>query len=461
MSDNIKISDFFDKEYVKSATYDTLRNLASMIDGLKISERKAVWVALTSQSFKHIKVSQFASKVSEATCYIHGEGSLQTVITNLGKNYVGSNNLSLFEPDANFGSRFVHEASAPRYIFVARPKILDTIFNKDDIPVLETQTFEGSEIEPIFLLPVLPIQLINGSDGIGTGFKQTILPRNPIDIINIVKAILNEKPEEYENIRILPWYRGFNGKIRRSDDNSAWLISGHAYYKNTTTIIIDEIPVNYSLNSYNQVLEKLQESNKYIRSYTDLSENDNFLFEVKVAREMPVLEGDDLLNFFKLIKRESEIFSCINRKNQVVDVSDNVSTEIDVLKAFVTVKLEYIQRRKEALLDKYMREIKLAKNKIEFIKLIHNGDLDIKKKTQEIVAVLEANNFDKINGDYSYLLDLKIHTLTNDKYNELKIQCKNIICKYKQIKESTPKDMFLKDLDDFQEEWKKYVAQNG
>lgn len=51
--------------------------------------------------------------------------------------------------------------------------------------------------------------LVNGADGIGTGWSTTIPNYNPLDIVaNIRKLLDNEEPEEMS-----PWYRFYQGEI--------------------------------------------------------------------------------------------------------------------------------------------------------------------------------------------------------------------------------------------------------
>lgn len=438
--DSIKISDFFDNEFCKFAAYDTLRSLANYVDGLKISARKAIWVTLNTSNFKKIKVSQLASEVAKVTNYIHGEGSMQSVITNLAKNYTGSNNINLLHPDGNFGSRYDEAASAPRYIFVGKEKILDDLFDSNDLKIVEEQWFEGSKIEPRFLIPVLPLLLINGSDGIGTGFKQTVLPRNPKDIISVLFGILEGKEDIPENIT--PWYRGFTGNIRRTENG--WEILGSAHYENDTTIIIDELPIGYDLNSYIDVLEDLKDKGK-IKNFTDLSVDDKFKFEIKVLRKDKKLDKEGLIQHFKLIKRVTEIFSCIDENNKIVDFNN----EIDILRAFVNIKLKYTEKRRQYLISKSENELRIIKNKLKFIKAIHEDTINIKLSTKEVVSRLEELEFDKIEDSYSYLLDLKIHTLTKDKYEKLKTEAKGIKDQYNKLKTTTAESMFTEDLGKF------------
>ena len=86
------------------------------------------------------------------------------------------------QKSGNFGTRSVQEASAPRYIFANGSKEFFELFKYEDDNILESQKFEGNKIEPKFYVPTLPMILINGSEGVSSGFAQKILPRNPENI---------------------------------------------------------------------------------------------------------------------------------------------------------------------------------------------------------------------------------------------------------------------------------------
>lgn len=54
-------------------------------------------------------------------------------------------------------------------------------------------------------IPILPMVLVNGSDGIGTGWSSFVPNYNPSDIVDNLKRKI--KGEEMEPMH--PWYRGF------------------------------------------------------------------------------------------------------------------------------------------------------------------------------------------------------------------------------------------------------------
>ena len=158
------------------------------------------------------------------------------VIVNMASKYPGSNNLNLLHPEGNFGTRYENAASAPRYIFTHKSNIVDSLFNPADRAILLHQTFEGNDIEPVYYLPNLPLLLINGSEGVSSGFAQKILPRNPDSIKKLVKDFLSNK--KLNEALLIPHYNGFNGVIEQGENQAQWLIKGVIKRINSSNTVV-------------------------------------------------------------------------------------------------------------------------------------------------------------------------------------------------------------------------------
>jgi DNA topoisomerase-2 len=92
-------------------------------------------------------------------------------IVNLAQDYVGSNNINLLKPNGQYGTRDQggKDHASARYIFTEPSPLARTIFHPADDPLLNQQKDDNQVIEPEFYLPIIPMVLINGADGIGTG----------------------------------------------------------------------------------------------------------------------------------------------------------------------------------------------------------------------------------------------------------------------------------------------------
>jgi DNA topoisomerase-2 len=60
--------------------------------------------------------------------------------------------------------------------------------------VLEYLVEEGQSIEPNYYLPILPMVLVNGAEGIGTGWSTFIPQFNPREIVENVRRLMRKEP---------------------------------------------------------------------------------------------------------------------------------------------------------------------------------------------------------------------------------------------------------------------------
>ena len=177
-NDTVTYNDFIDREMIHFSKYDCDRSIPNMMDGLKISLRKILYSAFKKNLTNEIKVAQFSGYVSEQSGYHHGEASLNAAIVGLAQNYVGSNNINLFDPNGQFGTRLQggKDSASERYIYTQLNRITRSIFPNADDNILRYLDDDGTPVEPIFYAPIIPMVLVNGSKGIGTGFSTEILP---------------------------------------------------------------------------------------------------------------------------------------------------------------------------------------------------------------------------------------------------------------------------------------------
>jgi DNA topoisomerase-2 len=433
-------TEFFNSEYINWASYDNLRKIASLVDGQKNAARKVLWYVLTKNLKSEIKVSQLNSKVAEETEYLHGD--MSGVIVNLAQDYTGTNNINLLSPEGNFGTRLVPEASASRYIYTYGTKELFEMFNPNDNPILEHQDFEGHRIEPKFLLPKLPVLLINGSEGISSGFAQKILPRNPKEIQKYIQYYLKKPDAPVKPFQNKPWYKDFKGEIKQGEDKNQWEIYG-VFERKGNKVKITELPIGYNLKSYIKVLNKLEEDKKII-GYRDYSE-DEFNFEVQFNRKyLDSLSDEKLIELLKLKKKVSENYTVMSEKN-TVEVFDSVN---DILWEYIRVKKEYLQKRKDYMIQDLSNKIRLDVSKYIFIKSIVEDKLIInKRKTEDIIEDLKK--IDKIiprDNSYDYLLGMSIQSLTEERLNQLMNKIKTQKGELDKIKNQSIEEMWLEEL---------------
>ncbi len=208
----LKYSEFINKELILFSQSDCQRSIPHVMDGFKPSQRKVLFACLKRKLRGEIKVAQLAGYIGEHTSYHHGEASLHGAIINMAQSFCGSNNVNLLTPSGQFGTRRLggKDAASPRYIFTKLEAITRTIFHPDDDELLNYLNDDGISIEPVYYMPVIPMALVNGSDGIGTGWSSSVPNYDPRDIINNIRRMIASEPL----VAMSPRYYGFTGEVR-------------------------------------------------------------------------------------------------------------------------------------------------------------------------------------------------------------------------------------------------------
>jgi DNA topoisomerase-2 len=208
----VNYSDFINKELILFSNADNARSIPHIMDGFKPSQRKVLFACFKKKLKAEIKVAQLAGYIGEHSAYHHGDMSLNGTIIAMAQSYVGSNNVNLLYPSGQFGTRRMggKDHASARYIFTRLEKIARAIFHPDDDDLLNFLNDDGLSVEPEFYMPVIPMVLVNGSDGIGTGYSTTIQTHDPREIIANMRNMINgEEPD-----LIHPYFEGFTGEVR-------------------------------------------------------------------------------------------------------------------------------------------------------------------------------------------------------------------------------------------------------
>jgi DNA topoisomerase II len=207
----VNYSEFINRELILFSNADNARSIPHIMDGFKPSQRKVLFACFKKKLKAEIKVAQLAGYIGEHSAYHHGDMSLNGTIIGMAQSYVGSNNVNLLYPSGQFGTRRMggKDHASARYIFTRLEKIARTIFHPDDDALLNYLNDDGLSVEPEYYMPVIPMVLVNGSDGIGTGYSSTIQNHDPREVIdNIKKMIKGEEPE-----LIHPFFNGWTGEV--------------------------------------------------------------------------------------------------------------------------------------------------------------------------------------------------------------------------------------------------------
>lgn len=434
------VTSFTEKEYKQSAQNANFQKLASIF-GFKPTANKVLYTVYKDNITSWEKVEDIASTTSTKTKYLGGSSNIEKVIVNTAKTYMGSNNISVLSSRGDFGARLNSAAAAGRYIQTKKNDLFDKLFNKDDANVVPQYSFEGHNIEYRFFTWHLPFLLINGSDGMGSGHAQYILGRNPEELrLNLLKHLKTNSKIECPK----PWYKGFKGKIEKSDNR--WLITGCFERKNNNTTYITEIPIIMSVKEYRKKLDTMLDK-KIINNYEDLCDpkKDLILFEIKHSKEVGLKSDEELFDLFKLTNYATENYTCIDENNKVFPAN----TAEEILERYISVKLHYTEQRKLYLLQKMRDDLSVLLSKAFFIMSVIKGDILINNKKKNEIEE-QIKQFDKIitvDDSYDYLLRMPLYSLTKEKVEEIKELVKKTKENISLTESITSKDLWIQDLE--------------
>ena len=427
----LDITNFIHKDLVNFSLADLKRSIAHMADGLKPSQRKVMFACFHKNLKDEMKVAQLAAYVADKSSYHHGEVSLADTIVKLANDYMGSNNINLLQPCGQFGTRLMggKDASQTRYIFTKLSKETRKIFDPRDDPILNYLEDDGHSIEPDFYMPTIPLVLVNGSEGIGTGFSSYIPPFNPSDIKANIERILDGKPI----VPMRPWFRGFKGQVHKEEDT--WMMEG-VWKWSGANIVVTELPPGRWTQDYKEYLDDLVEK-KLIQNFTNNSTTDDVHFEIMGYT------GTDLIKDLKL--RKTFHVSNMHLFHPVKGIYKYSSPE-EILKDFVELRLEHYKKRKEHLIKVLETRATMCGYKSKFVTMVINGDIVVFKRKRDDLEHQLSTIFPKIAGTYDYLLNIKTVQYTEESVKELLLESKQAKLELEEMKKTSHIDMWKSDI---------------
>lgn len=427
------IKELFATDVRSFSIYDCQRSLPSGIDGLKPSMRKTVFGMLKKFPNQEIKLSLAAAGIQEISAFHHG--SLEGVMVNMAQSFTGSNNVPYLEDIGQFGSRISPAASASRYIFTKLSDSFRKIFLKDDDSILVHLEDDGMSIEPEYYLPIIPAVLLNGSDGMGTGFACRILSYNPLDLVAACEEVLKKGKLKED---LVPWYRGFTGTVEKNLQQTVF--TGVYSIENTTTLKITELPIGSFTQKYREVLNDLEDKN-IVKSYVDNSSEEKTEFIVTCPRDTLRKTHEEILKTFKLVSRDTENFTVWNETGRLKKFESAKA----LIEWFVAFRVTKYQDRLASKIMESQNRLAVLKERHEFIKyyLIDSAWFSSSTK-QAIVDRLKFMGFQNIDD----LLSIRVYNLTGEQIDDLKAKIEAEQENLNRLNKTTAKDMYLKDLSD-------------
>mmetsp|Transcript_32264 Transcript_32264/g.74117 ORF Transcript_32264/g.74117 Transcript_32264/m.74117 type:complete len:738 (+) Transcript_32264:1-2214(+) len=474
----VSFEDFVNQEMIHFSNAHNIRSLPSVIDGLKPSQRKVLYACFKRNLKSDIKVAQLAGYCAEHTAYHHGEVSLHSTIVGMAQDFVGSNNFNLLVPSGQFGTRFSggQNAASPRYIFTHLSPIARCLFPEDDDVLLTYREDDGQVIEPVFYCPVVPLLLLNGSQGIGTGWSTYVPPYDPRGVIQYIRAKLDGK-QLGDLPPIRPWARGFQGDIVVREDGKGYTSIGKVTRSSKTTVDISELPLGVWTSGFKKKLLQMRkrgEIQSFVENHTTTSVS--FTATAKSVQLDRMAKSD----FCKVFNLEANIpTSNMNAFDAQGNIQKFDCAE-SIADAFFPVRLSLYHDRKSILESEMAYATLMLRNKARFIEVIANGEIDLvqRRRTKtETIASLQSLGFDTFHrlqdvrndnvlrsrmdpskgpGDdklqvedsgYDFLLNMPLSSLTSERMHDLQTEAKKKEDKLTEIQNTCAEDLWRRDLE--------------
>jgi len=490
----MNMSEFLNNEVVKFSLNDCGRSIPNLFDGFKESQRK-VFYAMKKKNLTYnkpsLKVAQLGGYVAEHTNYHHGEQNLFDTIIKMASEYPGSNNIPLLYRDGQFSTRLNNEdAASPRYIYTKFENITPYIFREEDDILLDYVEDDGEVVEPKYYVPIIPMVLVNGCTGIGTGWSCNVPSFNPLDLIESIKVWLENDGniltfDENGSVvtsmlpEIIPWYRGFEGTIKKHQTDSNRFVTEGIIEKLIDTkkkktkenkIVVKELPIGLWTDKFKDMCEDLL-TDKKIKSLS------NYSTQKKV--NFIITEADDGIN---LNLNTLKLHSTLCTSNMVLfDEKNRLKkyTLDEIINDFCILRYQLYEKRKAKILEVLGANFKHISNKVRFIMEIIEEKFDIMNvPEQEIIRKLIADGYDRElkdtkekeeddstttavpenNKGYEYLLRLNVRNFTAEKVENLKKDLAAIKEHLQEIEKTDAKTMWLNDLREFETEYAKWTT---
>ncbi len=371
------------------------RAIPYLQDGLKPSQRRILFTLWRNQSKGLMKVTGLTGLV--LTLHPHGPASVESSIVNLAQDYTFSNNYPLIDKKGYFGERMETQAAAGRYIECKLGEVSKLLLFDDMNQVQMVPNYDEKVMEPLGLLPKLPMMLLNGAEGIGTGFSSVIPSFNHKDIIKSMIQFI----ETGSARKLKPWVRNYSENVEVDKGGKIHFKMG--FKEISGKIYITELPRGYDAKKVYKFLNK-HIDNDFIKDYIDSTVDNNVMIELifKRGQQATLAEVEKEMGTSASLSPNYTLIS--ERGVKVLDKPEQI------IEIFTAERLKVVKRRYELLiLDAKER---LAKNNeiIRFIKQKHYAIAEKKANRKAYVEYLTSKKF-----VYSeYLADMAIYRMTKE-----------------------------------------------
>ena len=432
----LPVTDFVHRDLANFSAEDIKRSIPHVVDGLKPSQRKVIYACLKKNLTTDMKVAQLAGYIAEQTAYHHGEASLQGTIVNLAQNFMGANNLNLLEPSGQFGTRLAggKDAASSRYIFTRLSPQTRKIFDPADNFVLKYAMDDGQQVEPEFYTPIVPMILVNGAEGIGTGFSCYVPPYD----IEIVKHNIQCALDQVAMVPMVPHFKGFKGKVTKTKDHT-WVLEGVVQAEGGSRWHVTELPPGKWIQDFKEHLDYLVEKGtiqKYENHSTETNPDFFIWGGISGAWEDPARE----LGLVRTIHTSN--MHLIGPNGAV----KKYNSPEEILVDYLEVRLAMYKKRKAWQLKQLEAEVNWLSEKARFIR-----DVAVTPRLHVFNVPLEQIHFQLRREKYDEalwpkLMDIKTYQYTKEEVAKLEALCTAKRQEHAQLKALTVVQMWKNNL---------------
>ena len=489
---DVSYSTFVNDELIHFSNASNVRSIPHIMDGFKPSQRKILWAARKRNLVSEIKVAQLGGYVSEHAAYHHGETALEETIVGMAHDFVGSNNINILVPSGQFGTRLQggKDSAASRYIFTSLTPIQSSIFYKSDDTALKWIVDDGLSVEPEYYLPIIPMLLVNGAAGIGTGYSTNVLKYSPHDIISAIRSRLDGSVTNLTETTFVPWWDGFRGSVTMS--NPTKIITTGVYQfttDDTYRVHITELPVGMWTRNYKEFLDdmlvvtadtkgkggvsaeshsvdsKSEKPRQILISFDNASTETSVDMWITLEQEYFHEARAFPAEFEKRFKL-TQSFTTTNMVAFDCDGTIRLFRSVgEIMELFYEVRLEAYSTRKENELIRLNADIVELGARARFVKAVVDGTLVVANAEDEaLLEDLKSHELPALSGPdtdlrgYEYLLRMRVDRLKAKAVLELEANCASVIEERDELDAKSAEDMWFADLATFEIAYTNFVS---
>lgn len=321
------------------------------------------------------------------------------------------NNISFFDGHGAFGTRINPTAfGSPRYVSSKISAFTKDVIFKDWEIVELKPSYDETDEEPTMLLPLVPILLLNGIQGIATGYSTTILPRNLEDLIDQQIKVLQGKAP----INPLPYSKPIDNIAKRNEESpNKYQFLGECEVVDTSTAKITKLPFGMTHAKVVENLAKMVDKGQIV-DYIDKSKAEiNITVNFKRAA-LKNKTGEFTARKLGLTTGVTERIIVLDAETSktVVEYDDAAN----FIKDYTEWRLSFFPTRYERLIQLNLAEI----SRLNDIVLAIDNDLGgqakkIKNKADLVAFITKIGVV-----DIEYIASLPVYRFTQEEYDKAK-----------------------------------------